>query len=79
MELALWMGNKLKDATVIETNLKIVEDYCKDLAVAIADMHLEVKDVQLTEARKRAVLASVQLGKQKTSSKVRMRLPWVTS
>lgn len=54
MELALWMGNKLKDASVIETNLGVVEKYCKELATAVADMHEQIKDVQLKEARSRA-------------------------
>ena len=54
LELAIWVGKKLKDAKSVVTGVDRIEAHCRDLAVAIAIMHEELRDANLAEARRNA-------------------------
>ena len=54
VDLVLWTGKLLKDATSVEVELDVLETHCAGLAEALSVMHEEVKDANMLKARKQA-------------------------
>ena len=54
VELVLWCGTKLKDATKITAPLDMVQKHCDKVAQALDIMHTELKDSSLVRQRKQA-------------------------
>ena len=58
VELVLWMGQKLKDATSVVTRLELVQQHCATLATLLDNMHEELRDAELIRQRKKAAKES---------------------
>ena len=54
LEMALWMGKKLKGAEQVIVAVEMVEKHCLQLAKAVETMHEQIRDENLREARKKA-------------------------
>ena len=55
IDLALWMGVKLKDATLLEGGVERIDQYCDKLEAALQQMHEEIKDKEMKRLRAQAL------------------------
>ena len=52
VDLTLYLGKLLKDATNVDVTVQRVEDICRDLADRVEQLHTEAKDQAVADARK---------------------------
>ena len=55
VDLTLYLGKLLKDATNVDVTVQRVEDICRDLADRVEQLHTEAKHQAVADARKRAL------------------------
>ena len=60
LDLVLWCGVKLENATVIEAEVERVDKYCDKLQASIDAMYVELKDRELKRQRAKAAKESNQ-------------------
>ena len=54
LDLVLWTGVKLEDATAVEAGIEQVDKYCDRLQASLAVMHQEIDDGEMQRQRKKA-------------------------
>ena len=55
LDLVLWTGVKLEDASVVEAGIEQVDKYCDKLQASLDVMHQEISDSELMCQRKKVV------------------------
>ena len=73
VELVLWCGKYLKDATSITADLDMVKRHCDGLAKALDAMHTDIKYKTMLRLRKQCAREA-----RKKSKRARLLSMWVT-